>query len=76
MTLGLRLRKTRLRAGLTLRAMAQALNVSHSTIGHWENDRSAPNVRILVEYYRLTGVDLHWLVYGEKYAPSPRKNCA
>lgn len=63
-SLAIRIRRARRNAGLSQRALAALINVSHSTVGHWETGRSAPNTRILVELARITHTDLHCLVIG------------
>lgn len=68
LSLGTRIRHTRMLAGLSQRALANLLGVTHGTVGHWETNRSPPNARTLVEFSRITGVDLHWLVFGQPYA--------
>ena len=73
LSLGTRIRRTRRLAGLSQRALAKLLGVTHGTVGHWETNRSPPGARMLVEFSRITGVDLHWLVFGQPHtdhAPS------
>lgn len=67
LSLGTRIRRTRQLAGLSQRALADLLGVAHSTVGHWETNRSMPNTRLLVEFARRTRVDLHWLVFGHTH---------
>lgn len=61
MSMGLRLRQVRMRAGFSLRNLAILLGVSHSTIGHWEAGRRVPNALMLGKFATVTGVDLNWL---------------
>ena len=68
LSLGTRIRRTRRLAGLSQRALANLLGVTHGTVGHWETNRSLPNARMLIEFSRITGVDLHWLVFGHPHA--------
>lgn len=67
LSLGTRIRRTRRLAGLSQRALANLLGVTHGTVGHWETNRSPPNARMLIKLSRITGVDLHWLVFGQPY---------
>ena len=68
LSLGTRIRCTRRLAGLSQRALANLLGVAHGTVGHWETNRSPPGARMLIEFSRITGVDLHWLVFGQHHA--------
>lgn len=66
MSMGLRLRQVRTKTGLSLRNLAILLEVSHSTIGHWEVGRRVPNALMLAKFATLTGVDLNWLFFGNR----------
>lgn len=67
MSMGLRLRQVRMRAGFSLRNLAILLGVSHSTIGHWEAGRRVPNALMLGKFATVTGVDLNWLFFGNRH---------
>ena len=66
MSMGLRLRQVRTKTGLSLRNLAILLEVSHSTIGHWEAERRVPNALMLAKFATVTGVDLNWLFFGSR----------
>lgn len=81
MNLGIRLRKARQGAGYTLRQLATALGIAHSTLGHWENNRSIPDAVRLFRIAQLTGVDATLLLTGqagqyEEPSPHPREDSA
>ncbi|PPT81091.1 transcriptional regulator [Xanthomonas theicola] len=57
--------QARRNAGFTLRELAALLGVAHSTLGHWENNRSVPNARHLLKIAELTGVDAYVLLTGK-----------
>ncbi|MCW0367847.1 MULTISPECIES: helix-turn-helix transcriptional regulator [Xanthomonas] len=65
MDIGVRLMQARRNAGFTLRELAALLGVAHSTLGHWENNRSVPNARHLLKIAELTGVDAYVLLTGK-----------
>lgn len=58
MELGNKIRKLRLRAGLTQEAMAKELGVSFQTISKWENNVSAPDVAMLPKLSVYFGVTI------------------
>ena len=58
--------------GMTQTALADTLDISQGTIGHWLNARSEP--RSLEDFESLAkalGVSLNWLLYGSEKGPSP-----
>lgn len=68
MSLGLRIRKVRQQAMLSQRELASRLGLAHSTLGHWENNRSSPSARHLLRIAEITGADVFLLLTGK---PSP-----
>lgn len=72
-SLGIRMRRARRNTGLSQRALAELLGVSHGTVGHWETGRTEPSVRTLIDFSRATSSDLHWLVLGH---PNPGRTTA
>lgn len=60
-TLGDRLRKARVTAGLSVDAMADLLDVSRNTISNYEAERSHPRRATLIVWAQETGVPLSWL---------------
>lgn len=62
-TLGDRIRRARLAAGLEKREVAAALGVTEQSVGQWELDRSRPRdlLRTLKALGELTGVDPDWI---------------
>ena len=49
---------------------ASAIGISPSTYSYYEQDRLAP-IPVLLKICQLCGVDIHWLLTGEKSADSP-----
>lgn len=61
-TLGDRLRRARREAGLDRAELADALGVTRTAVGQWENDIHAPK-NLLDTAHRIaevTGVDVDW----------------
>jgi transcriptional regulator with XRE-family HTH domain len=73
MSLGLRIRKVRQQARLSQRQLASCLGLAHSTLGHWENNRSSPNAFHLLRIAEITGADVFLLLTGK---PSPHSDKA
>lgn len=65
MSLGLRIRKVRQQARLSQRQLASHLGLAHSTLGHWENNRSSPNACHLLRIAEITGADVLSLLTGK-----------
>ena len=65
MSLGLRIRKVRQQARLSQRQLASYLGLAHSTLGHWENNRSSPNACHLLRIAEITGADVFSLLTGK-----------
>ncbi len=59
MRIGERLRKQRLRKGITQEQLAEALGVTPQAVSRWENDTSYPDITLLpgLAYYYATTVD-------------------
>lgn len=71
MSLGTRLRKARLDAGMTLQAVGEALGKSPQAVSGWERDLYEPSADDLNLIARLTNVRLEWLISGQiSYEPS------
>jgi len=52
------LRAARLRAGMTLRQLAERAGTSHATLAAYESGRTVPGVRTLDRIVRAAGFDL------------------
>lgn len=61
-TVGDRIRLLRKRAGLKQEQLAEALEVSQSTISKWEKDRQEPELEALTKMSAYFGKDLHTLL--------------
>lgn len=61
-TVGDRIRLLRKRAGLKQEQLADALEVSQSTISKWEKDRQEPELEALTRMSSYFGKDLHTLL--------------
>lgn len=61
LTLGDRLRKARISAGLEQADLARACGVSRPLISRWEHDHSVPDVNQALRWAEATGVSFGWL---------------
>lgn len=61
-TLGDRMRKARVMAGLEQADMAEQLGVSRPTISGWERDRTEPRATQLLAWAEATGHNIEWLL--------------
>lgn len=68
-TLGQRIRKTRVDAGLTQEGLARAAGVTLRAVSYWENDARSPSHDSLKRISAVTGCDLWWLIHGTGFAP-------
>lgn len=67
-TTGDRLKKVRKDIGLTQVQFADFLEISRTTLFHYENDERLMDARVLAGLRNLFAVDLNWLLTG---APTP-----
>ena len=63
---GLRIRKIRLAAGISVREMAQRLGVSRSTIQRYESRKTLPKRGTLVAIAEILGIDVNMLLGDQK----------
>lgn len=63
---GERLRLARFRAGLTLRELAERVEVTHTAISQYENDRNRPTPAVLARLAIATGVSAGFFVFGRR----------
>lgn len=70
-TLGSRLRFARERAGLSIRDVAKALNLTHVSVGNWERDQTRPKLPNLIEAAVLLDVSIEWLTSGREQPAEP-----
>jgi transcriptional regulator with XRE-family HTH domain len=66
--LGKTARYVRKRKGLTVRAAAAELGISHAHLCNIENNQAAPSLQLLDTFRTVYGVDLPvlaWCLYGE-----------
>ena len=61
---GERLRLARFRAGLTLRELAERVDVTHTAISQYENDRNRPTAAVLARLAIATGVSAGFFTFG------------
>lgn len=61
-------------AGMSQLQLAEALNVSASTVGMYEQGRRSPGLDVLVRMSCVFGVSLDYLITGSDFTPS-LKNC-
>lgn len=64
MTIGDRIQRARVQAGLTQDQAAERLKVSRQTISNWENDKTLPDVAMAREIGQVYGVGLDELISG------------
>jgi transcriptional regulator with XRE-family HTH domain len=62
---GEKLRTLRNRQGLTLRQLAEVLDVSHSYIGQMEREKKIPNVEMVLKISRIFNVSTDVLIKDE-----------
>ena len=63
---GERLRLARFRAGLTLREVAERVDVSHTAVSQYENDRNRPTAAVLARLAMATGVSAGFFAFGRR----------
>jgi Zn-dependent peptidase ImmA (M78 family)/DNA-binding XRE family transcriptional regulator len=63
---GERLRLARFRAGLTLREVAERVDVSHTAVSQYENDRNRPTSAVLARLAMATGVSAGFFAFGHR----------
>jgi Zn-dependent peptidase ImmA (M78 family)/DNA-binding XRE family transcriptional regulator len=63
---GERLRLARFRAGLTLREVADRVDVSHTAVSQYENDRNRPTPAVLARLAMATGVSAGFFAFGRR----------
>ena len=63
---GLRIRRMRLAAGISVREMAQRLGVSRSTVQRYESRETIPKKGILLAIAEILGTNVDWLLYSKK----------
>jgi len=61
-TLGDRLRKARMHAGMRQRELGDVIGVSQVSVNKYEHDGAQPRRPVLVSWAMATGVALDWLV--------------
>ncbi|MFQ6030509.1 MAG: helix-turn-helix domain-containing protein [Dehalococcoidia bacterium] len=61
-SIGERLRRGREEAGVSVEHVSKKLEVSTTTVGHWETGRSFPSAEHLVGLLRLYAIDADWLL--------------
>lgn len=66
-----RLRKAMSYAGVGVSEMAEALEVSSTTVGNWINGRNWPRQRDLKAFALRTGYPVEWLETGTLSNPDP-----
>lgn len=63
---GERLRLARFRAGLTLRELAERVDVTHTAISQYENDRNRPTPGVLARLAVATGVSAGFFAFDRR----------
>lgn len=70
MDIGKKLQQARIMAGLTQEQVAEALAVTRQTVSNWENDRTYPDIKNIVEISDLYQVSLNDLLKPEHPFPA------
>lgn len=70
MELGTRIRRSRMKAGLSIRGLARHLGVAPATVGHWETGKHSPSLHSLLYVAKITGAMPTWLLTGQTEADS------
>lgn len=70
-SVGQRLRHWRKQASMTLMDLSKKIDISQSALSELENDNSLPSAVTLTNFCKKTGLDVCWLLTGEKRSPSP-----
>ncbi len=60
--LGSRLRWLRIKAGMTMKELAEKLHVTTSAIYGYERGKNYPSIDVLCGYQRVFNADLNWLL--------------
>lgn len=77
LTMGMRMRLARLKAGITLHQIAEEFGVSQPTVSNWENDKKLPRQdlrRVVIRWAELTRTPRDWILWGvvtQRYAGLP-----
>ncbi|MFQ5629951.1 MAG: helix-turn-helix domain-containing protein [bacterium] len=58
-----RLRKIRLKLGLTRKAISEKLDISDSNYARYEYGRASPPYQFLSKLYEIYDVNIHWLLF-------------
>lgn len=66
MEIGKKLKNARIEAGLTQEKAAEKINVSRQTISNWENEKSYPDIIIVIALSDLYSVSLDELLKGDQ----------
>lgn len=66
MKLGENIRRYRQEAGLSLRELADMVDVTYSTLSHYENGHTVPRYDTLKRLARALGVDSVYYLYGDE----------
>ena len=66
MRLGENIKAYREKAGLSLRALAEEVGVTYSTISRYENGKATPRYDTLKQIARALGVDSVYYLYGDE----------
>ena len=66
MKLGENIRRYRQEAGLSLRELADMVDVTYSTLSHYENGHMVPRYDTLKRLARALGVDSVYYLYGDE----------
>ena len=66
MDFGTKLKEARARLGLTQEDIADGIDVSRQTVSNWENNRSLPDLRSIVEISDIYQISLDDLLKGDR----------
>ena len=66
--LGERLKKIRTDNGYSREQLSELFGISRASIQNYENGERSPNADYLVQFYKHFGINLHWMLTGNKAA--------
>ena len=66
MEIGQKLKEARIRAGLTQENVAEKIHVSRQTVSNWENEKSYPDIAVVIELAGLYSLSLDDLLKGDE----------
>ena len=67
--IGNRIKKIRNEHDLSQIELAEMLSISQASIGHYENGKRKPPIKILIKLSKIGNVSLDWIIKGKQSTP-------